>query len=103
MRGIIFIRKGLRVKEQPKFKYKVSRYGSSIKRLEIKRETDNTVWVKSYGQYRKRSDGFCFCDTLEEAKQEIVDKLKKDLDYHRIMINKIEDKIKEIEEMQDEQ
>lgn len=63
-------------------KYKSGHYGERIEKVEVIRETENSVWL---GKHRtaKMSVYGCYFDTWDDAKQHLVDKAKRAVDGAR--------------------
>lgn len=74
--------------------YKVSSWGLKIEKVEVTRVSDSSVWIMYNGRERRESNMYYF-ETLDQAKQSIIDRRKKSLEH---AINAVKHAEKELDE-----
>lgn len=72
-----------------------------IEKLEVDRLTDKSFWVNDRRCFRKTEDAIV-CDTLEEAKQTVLDAMRTFVDRIKQRLEKAEAVIQQMVEFDDE-
>ena len=69
-----------------------------IKKVEIDRETDQSVWLKGKKDPIRKTNSYeCYCNTFEEAKDFLRQKELNDIKNYESSIEYHRDKLKKIE------
>lgn len=83
-------------------KYEISKFDYKIKKIEIEKETEKTIWIKdkwnsgnnSLTQCRKDSEWNKYFDTFQDAKNYLIDKCENKIKSLNEKINKENENLK---------
>ena len=85
--------------------YRTNIFGTRIDVFEVFKETESSVWLKINGidepeQFSKVGETFNFFNTIEEAKQHLIAKYKKEIKYYKKQIMFTQKLIKNVQEQE---
>ena len=79
------------------FKYRTCKHDITIEKVEIIRESDQSVWLKKNNRAeRKITDYTIYHESFESAKTHLISKRNELIHYHESAIEKAKEEIKKI-------
>ena len=79
--------------------YLINKYHPEIKKVEVLRFNEKTVWISEKERKSKNTNWECYCESFEEAKSLLINIHKEKVNSSQHQLNLANEKLKEVMEL----